>query len=73
MNRQRIGGRLDYSLLAQLHRPRDLSALAAAARELQAQGLSVRDVAEALGVTPQAAAHLVQPEAALTTGRGADM
>jgi hypothetical protein len=44
----RIGGRLDYHLLAQLHRPADTASLARAARDLLAQGLTANDVAQHL-------------------------
>ena len=44
----RIGGRLDYHLLAQLHRPADTASLAKAARDLLEQGLTAHDVAQHL-------------------------
>ena len=46
----RIGDALDYRHLAQLHRPTDERALAVNARVLAAQGLTERDIAQALQV-----------------------
>lgn len=46
----RIGGVLDYRLLAQRHRPADPSAIGAEIRRQASQGLKPRDIASALGV-----------------------
>ena len=59
--RATIGGVLDYRVLAELHRPRDATALSREARELAAQGLTERDIGQALGLDPAAVRRLLQP------------
>lgn len=49
MSGSRIGGPLDYHLLARLHRPDD-AGLAAEARRLAREGLTAADIAMALRV-----------------------
>jgi hypothetical protein len=63
--RSRIGGPLNLHALAQLsrpetaHRPDDHAQLAAAARDLAAQGLTHRDIATALRLHPGQVAGLL--------------
>jgi DNA-directed RNA polymerase specialized sigma24 family protein len=55
---------MDYSLLTDkarlLHRPTDADGLRAAAMELQAAGLTVTDIAQALGIGEGAVQQLLQ-------------
>lgn len=45
-----IPGKLDYTKLAQRHRPADPEAIGAEIRRQAAQGLKPRDIASAIGV-----------------------
>lgn len=56
----RIGGTLDYSKLAQRHRPTDQAGLAAAARDMAARGLTERDIGQALQLDATAVRALLQ-------------
>jgi len=64
MTRARIGGSLDYSRLAQLHRPTDADALRREARALAALGLSPLDIGQALTLAPAAVVDLLREDAA---------
>jgi hypothetical protein len=55
----RIGGSLDYAALARLYRPTDEAAIAQAAHELAAQGLTERDIGQHLGLDPTAVRRLL--------------
>jgi hypothetical protein len=52
VTRPTIGGQLDYRRLADLHRPRDPSAIATEVRRLHATGLTAQDIAAALRLAP---------------------
>jgi len=59
----RIGGKLSaagYAALANKHRPDDDAGLAAAARDLARQGLTTRDISQALQVTEDVIVALLQ-------------
>ena len=58
--RSAIGGVLNYSALSQVHRPRDEAAMAQAARELAARGLTERDIGQHLGLDPTAVRKLLE-------------
>ena len=62
--RSAIGGILNYSAISQVHRPRDETAMARAVRDLAAQGLTERDIGQALGLDPTAVRRLIgdQPQ-----------
>lgn len=59
MTRRTIGGPLDMSALAMLHRPKDNGALAREARRLAADGLTYRDIAAAMRLAPAAVGELL--------------
>ena len=59
MNRQTVGGFLNYTGLAQLNRPTDEATLRAAAVELRSRGLTDRDIGEALGLASSAISKLL--------------
>jgi hypothetical protein len=59
MNRQNIGGALDYTRLAQLNRPPDEETMRAAAVELRSRGLTDRDIGQALGLASSAVSKLL--------------
>jgi hypothetical protein len=54
-----IGGTLDYRRLADRHRPADEAGFAAAVRQLAAQGLRERDIAQHLKLDPGAVRRLL--------------
>jgi hypothetical protein len=55
-----IGGILDYRALAELHRPTDEEAVAREARRLRQNGLTERDIGQALQLDPTAVRQLLQ-------------
>lgn len=57
-----IGGTLDYARLADLHRPQHAHDIAPAARQLAAQGLHPRDIAQALRLTVHGVIQLLDHE-----------
>jgi hypothetical protein len=57
--RSAIGGVVDYSVLSQVHRPREEEAMARAVRELAARGLAARDIGEHLRLDPTAVRRLL--------------
>lgn len=57
-----IGGQLDYSALANLHRPDDPETLSREAHSLAALGFKSRDIADALNLAPAAVAFLLNPK-----------
>ena len=61
MRRHGIGGALDYTRLANLHRPTDPAALAREVRRLANTGLTPRDVAVMLGLAPSVVADMLDP------------
>jgi hypothetical protein len=54
-----IGGTLDYSVLAKLHRPTDPETLGREARALAAIGFTPRDIADAPDLAPAAVSALL--------------
>jgi DNA-binding NarL/FixJ family response regulator len=58
----RIGGVLDYRLLANLHRPSDPVALKLEVIRLSASGLKARDIAQALQLSWVAVEQMLREE-----------
>lgn len=63
MTRHHIGGTLDMQALAALteHRPTDPALLRREAEQLLALGMTIPDAAQAIDLTPQALADLLDP------------
>lgn len=57
--RSAIGGVLDYSVLSQVHRPQEETAMVEAVRELAARGLKEQDIGAALRLDPTAVRRLL--------------
>lgn len=60
MSTRTIGGTIDYSALADLHRPTDPDLQRVAVHELAARGLTVLDISNALRLDPALVEHLLQ-------------